>query len=462
MSGLAASIAAAKAAAARQLSIALLESDSNLGGRVRSDHTADGYTLDRGFAVFIQEYPSSQQLIDYDSLRLSQFSPGARVKLAGREELARVVDPLRGALQDWWLALSSPVGTWRDKLRLLPLIYTVLTKSIQDLFYMEEMDTLTCLKKKYHFSDEFVSSFLAPFLEGIYLTDLERQSSRMFHFVFKMFTVGSAALPAGGMQAVADQLGDKAAGLGVHIHCGKSAYSIQQKKQDGTFIVDVKCEEGISKYHAKSIVIATTQQVATELLSNNILSQSLKKPISPLSQRTVACLYYALPSPAPLMEPILILNGEGAQYRNNKPYPINNICFPSVVQKTYAPQGYELCSVSILEKAMHDYDGDYAALDRDVRRQLAVWFPDCAADVMDESVWVQKGLYVIPYAQPSHFKEEGCANVHGGRDCNMFCGISLPEGMFVCGDYVATSTLNGALESGVNAGIAAATYLTHI
>jgi predicted NAD/FAD-dependent oxidoreductase len=33
--------------------------------------------------------------------------------------------------------------------------------------------------------------------------------------------------------------------------------------------------------------------------------------------------------------------------------------------------------------------------------------------------------------------------------------------MFVCGDYMATSTLNGALESGVNAGKAAAAYLTH-
>ncbi|KAL7490061.1 hypothetical protein ACHAW6_015801 [Cyclotella cf. meneghiniana] len=459
MSGLAAAIAAAQAAT--NLSIVLLESDVKLGGRVRSDYTSDGYTLDRGFAVFIQEYPTSQQLLDYDSLRLAQFRPGARVKLADTEELACVADPLRGALRDWWLAISSPVGTWRDKLRLMPLIYTVMTKSVQDIFSMQEMDTLTCLRKKYNFSDEFVSSFLAPFLEGIYLTNLDRQSSRMFHFIFKMFTLGSVALPARGMQAVADQLGEHASGLGVHVQCGRSACSIQQHLRDGTFLLEVKSEEGKSKCHAKSIIIATTQHAASSLLSNNILSHSLNNPTPLLSQRTVACLYYALPSPPPLTEPILILNGQGAQCRNTKPYPINNVCFPSVVQKTYAPQGYELCSVSILEDAMHEYDGDYITLDRDARKQLAAWFPQRAADIMDDSIWVQKGLYVIPHAQPSHFEEEGCANVHGGRDCTMFRGVSLPEGMFVCGDYMATSTLNGALESGVNAGKAAAAYLTH-
>jgi phytoene dehydrogenase-like protein len=49
---------------------------------------------------------------------------------------------------------------------------------------------------------------------------LEKQSSRMFHFVFKMFTVGAAVLHKWGMQAVANQLGEKAQQLGVNIQCG--------------------------------------------------------------------------------------------------------------------------------------------------------------------------------------------------------------------------------------------------
>jgi protoporphyrinogen oxidase len=196
VSGLAAAITAVKSKNRddASLSIALLETDTKIGGRVRSDYTDDGYILDRGFAVFIEEYPISKKLLDYDGLELQQFWPGARVKLSNKDELAAVSDPLRRK-RDLWKAITSPVGSLKDKLRLAPLFYTVVTKSIEELFSMEETDTLSCLRS-YNFSEEFIQSFFAPFLEGIYLTPLDKQSSRMFHFVFKMFAVGSAALPA--------------------------------------------------------------------------------------------------------------------------------------------------------------------------------------------------------------------------------------------------------------------------
>ncbi len=65
---------------------------TKIGGWVRSDYTPDGYILDRGFAIFIQEYPTSKQLLCYNSLQVKQFPPGAWVKLSGREELAAVSD----------------------------------------------------------------------------------------------------------------------------------------------------------------------------------------------------------------------------------------------------------------------------------------------------------------------------------------------------------------------------------
>ncbi|KAL7511240.1 hypothetical protein ACHAXN_008669, partial [Cyclotella atomus] len=449
ISGLSAAITAASTK--RNASITLLESSSNIGGRVRSDYTSDGYILDRGFAVFIEEYPMSQVLLDYNALGLRQFLPGARVKLCNDAKLAAVSDPLRRR-RDIWKAVSSPVGSFNDKLRLAPLFYTVVTKSIEELFDMDEVDTLSCLRG-YGFSEEFIQSFFAPFLEGIYLTPLDKQSSRMFHFVFKMFTLGSVSLPKGGMQTVANQLGDKARSLGVDICCDASVCSIQQK--DGKFAVDINKASGTAKRRAKSVVMATNERVANQLLSSFI--ETTTAP--PLTQRTVACLYYAFPSPDPLLEPILILNGEGSTKRNARNHPINNVCFPSVVQSSYAPNGHELCSVSVLEKALSEYNGDYEALDIDVRKQLASWFPEHASNILDTSIWVQKEIYVIEDAQPIHFNEENCANVNGGRDCTIFRGEQLPDGMYVCGDYMATSTLNGALESGVNAGNAAAKHL---
>lgn len=42
--------------------------------------------------------------------------------------------------------------------------------------------------------------------QGIFLSPLEEQSSLLFNFVFKMFSVGSASLPAGGMGEVPEQI----------------------------------------------------------------------------------------------------------------------------------------------------------------------------------------------------------------------------------------------------------------
>ena len=79
---------------------------------------------------------------------------------------------------------------------------------------------------------------------------------------------------------------------------------------------------------------------------------------------------------------------------------------------------------------------------------------------MHETKWVKKGQYVIKDAPPSHYNERGCANVNGRRDCESFHAGTLPKGMFVSSDYMAMSTFNGPLESGVNAGRAAFTFLS--
>ena len=46
--------------------------------------------------------------------------------------------------------------------------------------------------------------------------------------------------------------------------------------------------------------------------------------------------------------------------------------------------------------------------------------------------------------------------MNGGRGCDKFRDLELPKGLIVCGDHMATATLNGALESGLNAGKEAA------
>ena len=526
ISGLAASITAAESYASKTTttvtrqsssssrptpSILILETSDDLGGRVRTDVTDDGYVLDRGFAVFVEDYPTSRKLLDYDALDLRRFEPGALVRMRrddndgdgdGKYYFAKLSDPLmrpRNALT----TLFSPICGPMDKMKLIPLFLTVFTKSVEELFDMDETDARTCLTKTYGLSDDFVNSSLAPFVEGIYLTSLENISSRMLHFVLKMFAGGYASLPRGGMRTMIYQMRDRALSLGIDVRYGSRATSLMvvassssTEDEENDEIVVSSCEGGgyvvgfDTREHdgtmtsrtvrARTVVIATDVDAANTLLmgTNGLVGgssggRSTAEDGSSLSslppRRSVGCLYYGFASPSPVFDPILILNGEGGRdLSKRKEYPINNVCFPSRVHRDHAPDGYELCCVSILEDALEKHGNDLDSLDVSVRVQLATWFPEYASDILDEAEWVRKGSYVIDNAQPANYHRgggvddeivAGYANVHGGRDCSTFRGIALPEGIYVCGDHMATSTLNGALESGVNAGDTVARFV---
>ena len=389
VSGLTAAITAAETAKKKSpdARVVLLEASSRLGGRVLSDKTEDGYVLDQGFAVFIEEYPMAKKLLDYEKLNLKPFLPGALVKLKNRNRLARVSDPLREP-GDTLSALLAPIVSFSDKLGTVPLIFNVRTKSIEELFEERETDTETALIERWGFSDAFISKFFKPFLEGIYLTELSKQSSRMFSFVFKMFSEGSATLPEGGMIAVSAQLEEKAKKLGVEILTEMNVDRLCPSK-DGTYLVESASK--IQRFKAPSIVIATDGRVAQRMLSTVEGFENLSDlPEQP--QLSVGCLYYGFEGPAPIEEPILILNGIGEETGTDQ-FPVNNVCFPSVVNKGYTPDGYNLCSVTVLEKAMDAYKGRPDDLDDAVRRQLGTWFREQRGDIMEK--WELKKIYLV-------------------------------------------------------------------
>ena len=159
VSGLAAAITAAEETNGKA-KVLLIEASEKLGGRVGSDFTKDGFILDRGFAVFIEEYPWAKELLDYDQLCLGNFMPGALVKIEDNDNLVRVSDPLRNPT-DIFTALFAPIGTVKDKIKLVPLIMNVRRKSIEALFEEPETDTLTALKVCKHLT-AFVLLFSPP------------------------------------------------------------------------------------------------------------------------------------------------------------------------------------------------------------------------------------------------------------------------------------------------------------
>ena len=386
ISGLAAAITAAEALKEKgeDKNIVLLEANSKCGGRVTSETTKDGFVLDEGFAVFIEEYPAVKKLLDYDALELKRFLPGAFVKIEGRNVLARVADPLRNP-EDIFASVLSPIGSLVDKVKVLPLVLNVRLSSVESIFAEPETDTKSALVERWGFSDSFINTFLKPFLEGIYLAPLPEQSSRMFSFVFKMFSDGSATLPKGGMVAVTNQLVAKAESLGVKILTEAPVTKITPKNDN--FSIECTADSGRS-FTTPSVVVATDGQIAKKIISNVKGFESLKNEADQ-TQRAVGSLYYGFEGPAPVEEPILVLNG----MKDANDDPVNNVCFPSVVNDGYAPDGFNLCSVTILSDAMDFYMGKPDELDQAVRRQLGTWFTDQQSDIMEK--WDLKKIFYV-------------------------------------------------------------------
>ena len=185
----------------RGVSVRVLEASDAPGGRARTD-VVDGFLLDRGFQVLLTAYPEAQRMFDYDALALGRFQPGAIVW--ADERFHHVADPWRVPSHALATALAS-VGTLSDKLKVAQLRRDVTRPSLEAILAAPESTTRDFLHH-HGFSRQITERFFQPFLSGIFLEDKLVTSSRMFEFVFRMFSQGEAALPARGMEGLAKQL----------------------------------------------------------------------------------------------------------------------------------------------------------------------------------------------------------------------------------------------------------------
>ncbi len=385
----------------------VLESSDDVGGRARTD-IVDGYQLDRGFQVLLTAYPEAQKILNYDQLRLGHFASGALVRFKGK--FHRLSDPLRQPSQAL-SSLLSPVATFGDKLRMLKLKNDVCRLSLDEIYRRPELKTIEVLRDR-GFSKTVIESFFRPFLGGVFLDRSLWTSSRMFEFVFKMFSTGAAALPAEGMGAIARQLAGKLPHDTIRLNTvAKRAEKGRVTLSNGEVLI------------AKSVVLATDARNAKQLLAKHAGSDSSSEQSSseqPEGAPSVTCIYFAADRP-PLKEPILVLNGENHG-------PINNVCVPSQVAATYAPPGKSLVSVSVIG----DPKLDDVALEVSVRSQLIDWFG------AETNQWRHLKTYRIREALPNQFPPALTEVEKPAK---------LADGIFVCGDYRDTASIQGAMSS---------------
>lgn len=378
---------------ARDLKVLVLESDATPGGRIATDRH-DGFLLDRGFQVFLTAYPEANRTLDYAKLELHRFEPGALIWHDGA--FRRLSDPWRRP-RHLLATAFSPVATLLDKLRMAKFRRDTTACDLEQLYERPETTTIEMLRQR-GFSPTVVERFFRPFLGGVFLDPKLNTSSRLCEFVFRMFSSGDAALPAAGMQAIPQQLADRLPD-GV-LRLDTSVKAVNQG------FVELASGELLT---AKQIIVATEAPTAAKLTGDQPNGEANR----------VACVYFAADKP-PIEEPILMLNGDGRG-------PVNNVCVPSQVAPTYAPPGQALISVTALQWT------DTGTLAGEVLIQLREWF----GPMVDS--WRHLRTYPIECALPRQIPP---ALAPVGKSPRISTGV------YRCGDYCDTASINGAMASG--------------
>ncbi len=377
------------------ISSLILEADDDVGGRARTDQL-DGFLLDRGFQVFSTAYPEAKHILNYDSLKLHNFYPGALVRFEDR--FHRASDPFRYPLHAIQSSMN-PIGTLVDKFKIVAWRRRVLTGLVGDLFQKTETTTMTHLQSM-GFSQVMIDRFFRPFLGGVFMDQSLRTSSHMADFMFRMFASGDIAIPENGIGALAQQLAQRL--NAEQIRTGEKVVNIK-----GTTITLASGET----LTARHVVIATEGPTATQLVP--------QLETRPYHQTT--CLYFSTSEP-PRTGPYLILNGETNGI-------VNSLCVLTQVSPSYAPPGQHLVSVTTGENSMSDKGNIQAA----VRSQLMQWFGKLVNN------WKHLRTYYLVQAQPDQSPP-----LRSTKQMNPKIG----EGLSLCGDYCATATFDGAIGSG--------------
>jgi len=376
-------------------SVRVLEASDDVGGRVRSD-MVDGFVLDRGFQVLLTAYPTCRDLLDYRQLRLGHFDPGALIRTGTRD--STFSDPFRSP-GEALATIMTPVGSLMDKVKMAWLRRELLRSDLETVWHRPNLTTLNFLRQ-YGFSEKCIESFFRPFFSGIFLESSLQTSARMFAFVFRCFSAGYAALPAGGMQQIPRQL---AAVLGMEaIQLNARVNSVNPasvRMEDGTVFV------------ARHIVVATDADQARvwfpalpERRWHGGTGYYFDAPVSPLGSRKKLWLN---------------ATGRGA---------INHIAVPSDIADGYAPPGRSLVSVNTV--------GDAASPTPpgQITKELAGYFGG--------SVGSWRFLRMVPVLRSLPVFEPADAE-------RIPQSSALPGGIHLCGDLLASGSLETAMASGV-------------
>jgi len=371
----------------------LLEGSDGVGGRVRTDRYK-GYLLDRGFQIFLTDYPEARKLLNYEALDLHAFRSGALIRQ--KQEFIRVVNPLKEPNQVLHTFFSG-IGSLLDKFKILKLAAQTASSSDEHLLQNSELSTLAYLKKL-GFSDTIIKTFFIPFFGGVYLDRNLQTSSNFFKFLFKYFLASEVTLPAEGIEAIPAQLAHKLAPQSIRTECPVQELSSENEiyLKNGNII------------KADTVVLANNAAATAQLLGNP----------AEIDFNQTTCTYFKA-NKSPEQSKLLLLN----TCTNSV---VHNLSVPSDICPSYAPVGKTLISVST--HGLHGLSDAELAIK--IKEELKDWFGEQVDD------WHYLKTYTIPEALPPTDPDAAKPK------------LQLRPNLYRCGDYTAYPSLNAAMATG--------------
>ncbi|MHB1433744.1 MAG: NAD(P)/FAD-dependent oxidoreductase [Streptosporangiaceae bacterium] len=370
--------------------VRVLEASDAPGGRMRTDRR-DGFLLDRGFQVFNTSYPQVKRRLQLRALRLAPFTPGALLATASGR--TRFTDPTRRPRESGDLLLGR-LARPADVAALAAMSAADMLLPARRIIGQPDRSTLAALRAA-RISDELIELFFRPFLAGVFLEDRLETSARFFHLVWRSMLRGTLCLPRDGIGAVPAQL----AGL---LPAGAISYvsPVAGLTDDGVALADG------TEFPARAVVVAAGPSQAAALLPG----------LPPVRTRMVTTVYHAAPS-APLAEPALVVDTERT---------ILNTVVLTQVARSYSADGRALICSSVL--------GDATGREAGIAARLADLYETDTTD------WEHLASYPVADALPAM-----------PAPWPLTRSARYAAGRYVCGDYRATGSVQGALASGTRA-----------
>ncbi|GAC1324212.1 MAG: NAD(P)/FAD-dependent oxidoreductase [Chloroflexota bacterium] len=382
--------------------VLVIDAADEPGGRVRTRVTPNGYRIDRGFQVLFASYPALRRHVPLTALAPRYFASSVDIVLDG------TVKTLGHPLYDPATivrTLTSRTGSRDDAVAFMRLLASSLALGDAPLpaSNRSALDEL----QAYGFSPACIDRVFVPLFGGVSLDRTLSSDATFLRMVLRSFCLGRVFLPALGIGQVTRYLAARIPPESLLLGVRVESLLMDERRVHG-----VRTSAG--DFSADAVVVATDAPTA----------QRLTEIATPVEPRSCTTVYFASDRPL-IRSRRLVLHGA--------PSLVNHIAPLSVIAPEYAPPGRHLLAAVVLD----DLQGTHESITRQVRADLRAWCDPALVDGLEMLDVVR-----VPFSQFA-------------QPPGVYSSLSRSEtdhkGLFLAGEYLHSSSVQGAMRGGESA-----------